>query len=99
MNRRLHGDDTATVRANPRQGELRSFDLGDLPQRAAHVISLCQSVDDLGVIDIQLFDAVGISFIVTEDIASYTIPPNHAVVMDVLADTHYFTSSLDIRAH
>jgi hypothetical protein len=99
MNRRLHGDDTATVRANPRQGELRSFDLGELSQRAAHVISLCQSADNLGVIDIQLFDVVGISFIVTEDIASYAVPPNHAVVMDVVADTHYFTSSIDIRAH
>jgi hypothetical protein len=99
INRHLRGDDNATVQVNTKQGELRAFDVMPLLQANAHVIALFQSEQGTGIIDIQLFDKVGVSFIVTDDIAAYRPPLSHAIVMDAVSGTHYFTSSGSILAH
>jgi hypothetical protein len=96
INQHLRGNDSLDVRASLEQMSLRGFDVSPLEQSRAHVIALCKLESGEGVVDIQLFDKVGVSFVITGNLMAYSLPASHAVVMDPLSGTHYFTPTRDI---
>jgi len=81
MNASLRGDETISLRGRVKDGVDARFDLGNLPQREAHVIFLLRN-DETCIVECQLFDLISGGFAITENSAAYKTPETDAIVMD-----------------
>lgn len=88
MNASLRGDETISLQGRVRDGVDVRFDLGNLPQREAHVIFLLCSNGKF-IVECQLFDLISGGFVITEHSTAYKTPETDAIVMD--APGGYFT--------